>query len=162
MLARIRRAPWGRLLLVASLVALVGCDHVTKAAAKAELGQGSVRPILPNLFELRYVENRDVAFNLLRWIPESPRGPLLLGTGVLAIALLSAWVLRGRNFSAAQRIGGTLVLSGALGNTLDRALRGYVVDFMQLPHWPVFNVADVYVCVGMAVLLLARQRPVPT
>lgn len=155
-----RSAPrqlWSRILLVASVAALVGCDHVTKLAAKAELGHGAVRPIVSNLFELRYAENRDVAFNLLAWVPEVVRAPLLLATGTLAIALLAFWILRGRGLGLMQQIGATLVLAGALGNTLDRVLRGYVVDFMRLPHWPVFNVADVYVCVGAALLVLAQR-----
>ena len=42
--------------------------------------------------------------------------------------------------------------AGALGNVLDRVVRGYVVDFVQVPHWPVFNVADIYVTAG-AILL---------
>jgi signal peptidase II len=151
-----RRSRWTRLLLLLSVGALVGCDHVTKFAAKSELEHGGAKSVVSNLFELRYAENRDVAFNLLAWIPEAARGPLLLVTGFVAIALLTGWVLRGRGLSLPQRAGATLILAGALGNTLDRALRGYVVDFMRLPHWPIFNVADVYVCVGAALLLLAR------
>jgi signal peptidase II len=153
----VRPTLWSRVLLVTSVVFLVGCDHVTKAAAKSELGHGALRHIVSHLFELRYVENRDVAFNLLAWVPEVVRAPLLLGTGGLAIALLSVWVLRSRDIGPVQRVGGTLVLAGALGNTLDRLLRGYVVDFMHLRHWPVFNVADVYVCVGVALIVLGRR-----
>jgi signal peptidase II len=156
MLAFARRAPWTRLFTLLSVAALVGCDHVTKFAAKAELGQGGVRPIVSDLFQLRYAENRDVAFNLLAWVPEATRGPLLLATGVLAITLLAVWVLRGRGLGLVQKAGATLILAGALGNTLDRVVRGYVVDFMRLPHWPIFNVADVYVCAGVALLLLGK------
>jgi signal peptidase II len=47
-----------------------------------------------------------------------------------------------------------LLLAGALGNLIDRAWHGYVVDFLHVPHWPVFNVADIYVTVGAAALLL--------
>lgn len=156
MVVRLRRAPWAQLLLLASVVALVGCDHVTKLAARAELGRGTVRPVVADLFELRYAENRDIAFNLLAWVPEAVRAPFLLGTGLLAIAALSVWVLRARDLlSPVQRVGAALVLAGAVGNTLDRVLRGYVIDFMRLPHWPVFNVADVYVCVGVPLLLFA-------
>jgi signal peptidase II len=151
------RSPFHRALLLVSVAALVGCDHATKIAAKAELGRGAVHPIVSNVFELRYAENRDVAFNLLAWVPDIVRGPLLLATGAVAIALLTFWMLRGRGLGVAQQAGVALVLAGALGNTLDRLLRGYVVDFMRLPHWPVFNVADVYVCVGAVLLALARR-----
>jgi signal peptidase II len=151
------RSAYHRVLLLLSVAALVGCDHATKIAAKAELGRGAVHPVVSNLFELRYAENRDVAFNLLAWVPEVVRAPLLLATGAVAIALLTFWMLRGRELGLAQQAGIALIVAGALGNTLDRVVRGYVVDFMHLPHWPVFNVADVYVCVGAALLALSRR-----
>jgi signal peptidase II len=58
------------------------------------------------------------------------------------------------------------VTAGAIGNGLDRVVRGYVVDFVRVPHWPVFNVADVYVTAGAGLLGLAawrasRTRPAP-
>jgi len=62
---------YGHLLLALNVGALVGCDHVTKVAAKAELGGGVVRSVVSNLFELRYAENRDIAFNLLDQVPEA-------------------------------------------------------------------------------------------
>lgn len=54
--------------------------------------------------------------------------------------------------------GAALVLSGALGNVFDRITRGYVIDFIELRGWPVFNVADVAVGVGMALFLVSRLR----
>jgi signal peptidase II len=51
-----------------------------------------------------------------------------------------------------------LMLAGALGNYLDRLFRGYVVDFIHVPHWPVFNVADIYVTVGAVVLVWSRFK----
>jgi signal peptidase II len=104
---------------------------------------------------LRYVENTDIAFNLLRWVPETIRFPALLvlgAVGVLALCLLL--------FRARQKVGMLLfplilIAAGAIGNYLDRVFRGYVVDFVHLRHWPVFNVADVYVTVGYALLAWA-------
>jgi signal peptidase II len=53
-------------------------------------------------------------------------------------------------------VGLVLILGGALGNTSDRVIRGYVVDFIHVPHWPVFNFADVWVTVGVALVLWSR------
>jgi signal peptidase II len=145
---------------------LVGCDHATKYLAKAELEHQSSRHVVGSLLELRYVENTDVAFNMLRWIPEGVRGPLLLAFGALSVLLLFAvlWfaVLRGRPGAALTQASIVLILAGALGNYADRLVRGYVVDFIQVPHWPVFNVADVCVSAGAALLAWTTLRRQPS
>jgi signal peptidase II len=142
---------------VVALLALVGCDHATKYVAKADLQGHPPRPVIQSVLDLRYVENTDVAFNLLRAVPETVRGPLLLGFGALGIVALLGLIAR-RSGSAAGRAALILILAGALGNTLDRVLRGYVVDFIHVPHWPVFNVADACVTAGAFLLLWTSIR----
>ena len=138
--------------LVIALTLLVGCDHATKRVAKGELeGQGP-RPLIHGVLDLQYTENTDVAFNLLRAVPERVRVPFLGVTGAVAvISLLGILLLRsgGPGLGRATLL---LITAGAVGNYLDRIVRGYVVDFVHVPHWPVFNVADAYVTVG-AILL---------
>lgn len=82
------------------------------------------------LLELRYTPNDDAAFSLLR------------------------------NFGVARtrHIGFGLVLAGALGNVVDRLVRGYVVDFIHVTRWPVFKVADIAVVAGVLLLALAALR----
>jgi signal peptidase II len=143
--------------MLAVLLTLVGCDHVTKVAAKAELEGGSARSVIGSVLELRYVENTDVAFNLLRWVPEAVRRPLLAVLGAAAIVALLAFLFR-RPPAGLRGAAVVLILAGAVGNYLDRILRGYVVDFIQVPHWPVFNVADVLVTVGAALLAWSGLR----
>ena len=142
----------GCLLLMSLLVNLVGCDHVTKALAKSELEAQPAQSLIDPILKLRYVENTDVAFNLLSWVPPHVREPLLLTSGALCILTLGILLLPGR-VSSWQRASLLLVLAGALGNYIDRLVRGYVVDFIHVSHWPVFNVADILVCVGFALLL---------
>jgi signal peptidase II len=146
---------WGSLLV--PVVVLVGCDHVTKHAAKAELENHAPRTLLARVLDLRYVENTDVAFNLLRWIREDVRRPLLLVSGALALAVLIVILARRKNTSA-TKVAMVLLLAGALGNYLDRSFRGYVVDFIHVPHWPVFNVADIYVTAGAMLLAWSSLR----
>jgi len=140
-----------------ALVALVGCDHVTKHVAKVDLQGHPPKRVIGSVLDLRYVENTDVAFNLMRAVPEKTRAPLLLASGLLGCAALLglvAWRPRRPAIQAAL----VLVLAGAVGNTLDRVARGYVVDFIHVPHWPVFNVADMCVTAGAALLIWATLR----
>ena len=153
---------WGQGSILAALATLVGCDHVTKFAAKAELENHAPRQLIASLLDLQYVQNTDVAFNLLRWIPERVRAPLLMALGVLALPALGVAVMR-KPVRGAKGAAFLLILAGALGNYADRLFRGYVVDFIHVSHWPVFNVADVLVTVGVALLcwtsLRERQTP---
>ena len=142
-----------RCALLAVLTLLVGCDHATKLAAKSERQGQAPRSLIRGVLGLRYTENTDVAFNLLRAVPERVRAPMLTIVGAVAIiALLGFLLLRRGGGLGFRRIALLLMTAGALGNVLDRVVRGYVVDFVQIPHWPIFNVADIYVTAG-AILL---------
>ena len=142
--------------VVVPVVLLVGCDHATKFAAKAQLQDQGPRRVLSSVLNLEYVENRDVAFNLLRFVPEHARHILLTAFGALAILALAGVVARGYG-TRGTRVALLLILAGAAGNYLDRVVRGYVVDFIYVRHWPVFNVADVLVVVGAALLIWERR-----
>ena len=151
MTARLRNV-----LLLAALVPLVGCDHATKWAAKEALEDRPPRQLLGRALELTYAENTDVAFNLLRWVPEKVRLPALLALG--ALALIALLVLTARTERRWPRAALLLLTAGAAGNHLDRLARGYVVDFIHVPHWPVFNVADAYVVAGAVLLAFVGWR----
>lgn len=144
---------------------LVGCDHATKAFAKAELDGGGVRELVRGGLDFRYVENTDIAFNLLRWVPEDIRAPALLILGAIAVLTLGFLLLYGRTEPRTYRLALTLVTAGAIGNYIDRLARGYVVDFVHVHHWPVFNVADVYITAGYVLLawvfFIYRRRGTP-
>ena len=146
-----------RAALLVAVVMLVGCDHATKYAAKSELENQQPRQLISSVLDLRYVENRDIAFNLLAAIPPAIRAPLLLASGALALVVLSLLLIRSRA-AASERVALALLLAGAAGNYLDRVARGYVVDFIHVPHWPVFNVADALVVAGLALFGLSRLR----
>lgn len=165
--------------LVLLVVGLFGCDHATKIAAKAALeGGGQVVAIAPTVLrgavELRYVENDDVAFSALHHlgVPQPPA--VLTALSVLAIAAVVALAIFGRRRKVAAgaelagappsreervaQVGFSFIIAGALGNVVDRMVRGYVVDFIHVRGWPVFNVADVVVVIGMALIALTSFR----
>lgn len=110
------------------------------------------------------MENTDTGFGLLRAVPETIRRPLLTSVQLVSGLAFLALGLR-RNMRNVMRACLLLVSAGAVGNGLDRLLRGYVVDFLYLHHWPVFNVADIYITAGGILLLIAsrhtRAKPTP-
>jgi signal peptidase II len=149
--ARIRAA------FLVCVVCLVGCDHVSKFAAEAALRDRPSVPLVRGVIDLSYTENRDVAFNALsRLSLHLPAWALTAFTVLVTLALLVAWVRR-RHVTWPEQAGFVLVSAGAIGNGLDRLLWGHVVDFIHVHHWPVFNVADVLIVMGVALLVLGRQ-----
>jgi signal peptidase II len=168
--------------LILLAIGLFGCDHATKLAAKASLEGAAAVPVAPGMLhgavELRYVENRDVAFSALGHLGVERSPALLIAlsavamTGLVVMALLE-WRRRSRGAmngdgrpASARRdrianAGLALILGGAVGNLADRIVRGYVVDFIHVKGWPVFNVADIAVVAGMGLMALARFRRSP-
>ena len=140
-------------------VSLFGCDHATKIAATASLSHERVVNVVSGVLELRYVENHDTAFSLLHTlgIPRTP-SLLLAASAIALVGVVAAWVASRARATRMQHVGFALVLAGALGNVVDRAVRGYVVDFIHLTRWPVFNVADVAVVAGVLLLGAAALR----
>jgi signal peptidase II len=95
----------------------------------------------------------------LRSLPDATKAPFLLLFGVAGVIFLAAVWWRRRHESVAEQAAYALLLAGALGNLLDRMFRGYVVDFIHVTHWPVFNVADALLVAGGILLFLHRPRP---
>jgi signal peptidase II len=149
------------LLLFATLLGLFGCDHGTKHLAKVHLEGSRGIELIPGVFDLKYTENTDTAFSLLgKLLGANERYVLLTTMGsVVLLAFVAFVVSHWSRLGGWARLGSVLVLSGALGNLTDRLLRGYVIDFMHLHAWPVFNVADVAVCVGALLVVLFGRKP---
>lgn len=144
-------------LLLIPLALLVGCDLATKYAAKSSLeGQAPVA-VIGGVLDLTYTENRDVGFAMLSFVPEAVRPPVIYTLNALALLLLGGLTWRHRA-SPWIRAGFVLAVAGALGNNTDRLARGYVVDFLALPYWPVFNLADIYIVAAFACLTIGLWR----
>jgi signal peptidase II len=149
------------LALVACVAGLVGCDHATKLAAETALRGRPALPVVPGVVDLGYTENRGVAFSLFDRLSLHPPAWALVLLALATTVAVAAWWVRRRRAAWPVHVGFALVIAGALGNALDRAARGHVVDFIHVRFWPVFNVADILVVVGLGVLMLARRQVVP-
>ena len=161
-----------RLLKLATIlfgVGLVGCDHATKTAAESALANRPAVSVVRGVMDLRYAENHDTAFSLLANAAVPHKSALLVVLSVCAlVAVAVVWVRRRARGSVAEHAAFAMILAGAVGNVSDRVRRGFVVDFIHVPHWPVFNVADIAVVCGMLVLAItaairsrSANRPTP-
>lgn len=129
-------------------------DQVTKFLVVQFFSLGQSIPLLPGVFHLTYVTNKGAAFSLfsdsggwLKWISLG----VSLALVVLALRVsLSRW----------EQAGYGCILGGALGNGVDRFVKGEVVDLLdfRLIHFPVFNLADVAINIGIGCLLIAAFR----
>src|SRR5262245_26057582 len=146
-------------LLVALVV--VALDQLTKAIVERSMVLYESIPIVPG-FSLTYVRNTGAAFGMLAGAPPSLRLPLFLLVTAVAIWALVSYL---RATPAHRRIlvwalGG--ILGGAIGNFICRMRYGEVVDFFHLHYgawsWPMFNVADSAITVGVAIVLLESLR----
>lgn len=135
--------------------AVLIADQVIKHFAERLLEPGAAYPVT-GFFNLALAHNRGAAFSFLaeaggwqRWALAALA--LAVTAGLLALLYRSAGK---KLFSLSV----TLIVAGALGNMLDRALWGYVIDFIDLHaggwHWPAFNIADIAICAGAAGLVV--------
>jgi signal peptidase II len=148
-----------RLLRVWLLVATVAyvLDQLTKWWAQRSLTEGVPRPLVGHLVRLDLTHNAGAAFSV-------GTGYTILLTGVALVVVVACLRLAGRLGSRGWAVALGLLLGGALGNVTDRIfrspgpLRGHVVDFLQLPHWPVFNLADTSICVAAVIVVVLSVR----
>ncbi len=140
--------------LVLATAALVAADQLSKLWALNTLAPIHSIPIIEGVFELMYTENRGAAFGILQGF----RWGFLVLTLPVVIMIVGLYIKLGR-YRLSYRIALTMMLSGALGNAIDRLFRGFVVDFFyfKLINFAVFNVADSLLVCGtilFAVILL--------
>lgn len=127
-------------------------DRALKHAARAALAPHGVRTAIPGVLSWAYTQNEGAAFSLL-----SGRSVLLILLSVALVAGILIYLLRHPDAPGLERAGLWLIIGGGLGNLWDRLVYGSVIDFIRLDfiRFAVFNAADVFVCVGAAMVVLS-------
>jgi signal peptidase II len=143
-------APWLRAVAVTAVV--IALDQATKALVRANVELGDRDGILPGV-EIVHVRNEGVAFSRF-----SGGGTIVTVIVAAALVALLAYFVTHLHKPLVWLPTGML-LGGALGNVIDRVRDGAVTDFIKLPAWPAFNVADVSITFGVLVLLYVTERP---
>jgi signal peptidase II len=141
---RVRSAAFARAAVV--MVIVVGLDQLTKHTIATSIPPGETRKFLPAI-QLVHVRNTGVAFGFF-----SGGGALVLALTLVALVVLIVYLALRPDRPYLWLPTGMLV-GGALGNLIDRVSTGSVIDFIKLPAWPAFNVADMSITFGVLALL---------
>ena len=135
---------------------IVVADQLTKAAVRSHFQPGQSIPLIPSVLHLTYVQNTGAAFGLFRGHPN-----LFIVLSVFIGAGVMLELLRRRPRTWPMDVALSLILGGAMGNLIDRVWFGSVIDFIDLRVWPVFNLADSAITVGVILLLWQAIRRDP-
>jgi signal peptidase II len=142
-------------------VLLAGChsDVVTKHLATQSLKDQPAVPVISGYLDLNYTENEGIAFSMFGSLTPEVRRPILAGLQMLSTLVILGLIVVWRKKSFFVLLPFALFVSGGLGNLIDRLRYGYVVDFIHFHiedrfSWPVFNVADILISVGIGLLIL--------
>jgi signal peptidase II len=144
------RSPFARAGAVAAVVLVA--DQVTKQVVRDSIASGDSRTVVGGVLWIVHEQNSGVAFSLLTG---SEAGVIVITLAV--VSALLAFFARERA-RAWMWLAVGLVVGGAFGNLVDRIRTGSVTDFVRLPHWPAFNLADTAITLGVIVLFLAVSR----
>ncbi len=131
--------------------AVVGLDQMTKRTIADGIASGHTRRFIPGVVHLVHVRNTGVAFGFF-----SGGGAVVLAFTLVALAVLCVYFVRHPGRRGLWVPTGLLV-GGALGNLVDRLANGAVTDFIKLPAWPAFNVADMAITFGVLALLYVLE-----
>lgn len=110
-------------------------------------------PIIKNIFHITLVENTGAAFGILQG-----KTNLLIYMGIVFILIFLFIVRREKDKGKLVYFSYGLILGGALSNIYDRIFRGFVIDYIDLRIWPVFNIADSCISIGIIILLWQTYR----
>ena len=128
-------------------------DQLTKILALQYLAPVGSYPLWKDVLHLTYVENTGAAFGMLkdhRWV--------FLVISTVALGGMIVYMILNKNRHPLETVAVAFIVGGGIGNMIDRVARGFVVDFVDvkcIPFWKyIFNVADIFVCVGCGLFIL--------
>jgi len=141
-------------LCVSFLVALL--DQITKYLAGQNLHVGGCIPVIPELFDLRYVQNTGAAWGMFEGL-----GSWLIFISVVMLVVIIVFRRSFATDTLIYRLTLGLLVGGITGNLIDRVRLGYVVDFLDFywrgHHFPAFNAADAAICVGVGLYVISQR-----
>ena len=138
-------------------------DRLSKWVVESNVAALDTVRVIPGFFNIVHSENRGMAFGIMNDSTNEWRTTLLLVLSAAAVVFVAAMLWGAQRLDRASFWGMTLILGGAAGNVLDRAVWGRVTDFLDFYireyHWHTFNVADSAIVIGSGLLLVDLLRP---
>ncbi|OGX17488.1 MAG: signal peptidase II [Omnitrophica WOR_2 bacterium RBG_13_44_8b] len=125
---------------------ILSLDQLTKLLVTKSLLYNQSIPLIKGIFHLTLIHNRGAAFGILK-----NQLPLFIITSIFAVILIYL-NLKDKNKGKLYTVALSFILAGALGNLIDRLFLGYVIDFLDFRIWPVFNVADSAITIGVILM----------
>jgi len=155
----VRVSSWDKrkyLTITAVTIIVVILDQITKEIIDRSLELSQYITIIPNFVDIHYIRNTGAAFGIMSRLPDGARIPFLVGVSIVAMALILYLFVKAESNRKNYIFSLSLILAGALGNLIDRIWLGEVRDFIDLHiynlHWPIFNVADSAITIGIILL----------
>ena len=132
------------------LIGILVLDRVVKLAVSSGMSPGQSIPVIENIFHITYIRNTGAAFSMLQG-----HSLILIGfpLAVMCVGLVLL-VIKRKTWHPVINTAVAMICAGGIGNLIDRLLSGYVVDMFDFRVFPVFNVADIFVCVGCGLVIL--------
>jgi len=146
---------------ILSIFLVLLIDQVTKAAISSKLFLGESIPIIKGILHVTFVKNTGAAFGLFKDSTYFFIAVSIIAVVMIGIILLK--VIRNGKFldNFLCNFGLILIMSGALGNLIDRVNLRYVIDFIDVRIWPVFNIADSAITIGTVLLIFSFAKSCP-
>ena len=132
------------------IVAVMVADRIVKIAVSTNMDPGESIPVIDHIFHITYVQNTGAAFSMLQGHPLL----LIIIPGIVLMIGIVFVCTQAKAYNRVFMVSVSLIVGGGLGNLTDRLSQGYVTDMFDFRVFPVFNVADICVCVGCGLLML--------
>ena len=143
---------------VIAIGTIVVVDQITKFIVRSTIPLYAKHVVIPNLLDVTHVQNTGAAFGLLNAADFPYKSAVMIGIAALALVAISIYARQLGAHERLSRYGLALILGGAFGNLIDRAIANYVVDFIDVywgdAHFWAFNVADAAITIGAILVLL--------
>lgn len=137
---------WGILLVIA----IVACDQLSKYAIRSLFNVNESVRVFGDFFELRYIQNDGAAFSSF-----AGKQAFLIAVSIIAIIGAAFFLCKMKSEGAMFKVALLCIIAGGIGNLIDRLLLGYVTDMLSFSIFPpVFNIADIAVCLGCGILIV--------
>jgi signal peptidase II len=143
---------------VVTILSVLAADQFTKQIVKRTLDLHDTVNVIPGLLDLTHVQNTGAAFGILNAADFPYKPALMIAIAAIALVAIAAYGAQLGFHERLARLGLSLILGGAFGNLIDRAIAGHVVDFVDVywgtSHFWAFNVADAAITAGAVLVLL--------